>query len=52
MCRDMNRHVRFEKRRVIPAREILDQPLKKSVRRLCRNEPIRNDGGMSLYVNL
>jgi hypothetical protein len=44
--------MRLEKRRVIPARQILDQSLKKTVRQLCRNEPVSNDGGTFLYVNL
>jgi hypothetical protein len=36
----------------MPTREILDEPLKKTVRWLCGNEPIRNDGRTSLYINL
>jgi hypothetical protein len=41
---DMNRHVRFENRRIVLAREIVDDSLKEAVCRLGRNKPVRDDG--------
>src|SRR5437867_10999921 len=39
----MNRYMRLEKRRFVPAREIIDRSLKKAVGRLGRNQPVSND---------
>src|SRR5213593_4088502 len=39
----MNRYMLLEKRRVVSAREIVDQSRKKTARRLCGNQPVSDN---------
>src|SRR5882724_13020866 len=43
ICTNMNRHVRLENRRIVSMCKIVDHSLKKTMCRLGRNKPVRND---------